>query len=157
MPDLFRGSVIDTADPQRRGRVRLRAPNIYGDAVTPWAPLCAPWGGSTAGPAVGDEVWIAFEAGDRDHPVCLGKVGGGEPGVEVPARPESDDLILRTRGGARILVGDAPGTAGGVRLCAGGAEIVVGEAGITIRNAAGVSLTLVGATISVTGDSSKAT
>jgi uncharacterized protein involved in type VI secretion and phage assembly len=72
----YRGVVADNRDPQNRGRLQLRVPEVFGESVEEWALPCAPYGGRLKGfyavPAPGDEVWVAFEAGEPHQPIWLG-------------------------------------------------------------------------------------
>jgi hypothetical protein len=65
---IYRGVVVDTADPDNRGRITLQVPQILGTAVTGWAwPII---GGYT--PIPGDGCWVMFEGGDPNFPLWLG-------------------------------------------------------------------------------------
>ena len=72
---VYRGVVVDNIDPQKSGRVRVRVPAISGNTDA-WAMPCLPGPGKDAAVGVqvqiGRGVWIAFEGGDPDYPVCLG-------------------------------------------------------------------------------------
>src|SRR5882672_9880548 len=92
----YRGFVSDNADPENRGRLRLRIPNVLGeDVVSGWALPCAPYGG-TAGqgfffvPDNDAGVWVEFERGLLEFPIWVGtfwaKPGGA---VEVPPPADS--------------------------------------------------------------------
>lgn len=88
---MYRGKVIDTADPKQVGRVRVQ---IYGyfDDITdtdniPWAvPILPIFSGAGTGhgwfavPAVGSEVMCFFEAGDIYQPVYFGEAPTGVHG-----------------------------------------------------------------------------
>jgi uncharacterized protein involved in type VI secretion and phage assembly len=58
--------VLDTRDPTRKGRVRLRIPAVSGDTPTGWAFVAG------AAPKEGDTVVVAFEEGDVRSPIVLG-------------------------------------------------------------------------------------
>lgn len=74
----YRGLVVDNADPEHLGRLRVRVPNVLGsDIVTGWALPCAPYGGDANQgllfiPEVGAGVWVEFEEGDLEFPIWVG-------------------------------------------------------------------------------------
>lgn len=82
---LYIGHVVDRADPEQLGRVRIRIPGLI-EPASAWAfPLGTVGGGSDgrgffAVPEVGAEVGVLFHQGDVDHPYYLcghwGKPGG---------------------------------------------------------------------------------
>jgi uncharacterized protein involved in type VI secretion and phage assembly len=88
---LYIGHVVDRADPEQLGRVRVRIPGLV-EPASAWAfPLGTVGGGSDrrgffAVPEAGAEVGVLFHQGDPDHPYFLcghwGKPGGT---TEVPA------------------------------------------------------------------------
>lgn len=81
---VYRGTVIDTADPLSKSRVRLAIPMIFGNAPTGWAeavlpPVIETVMDSTSTPqsnvvlpSAGSKVWVMFEAGNPDFPVWIG-------------------------------------------------------------------------------------
>lgn len=83
-PGLYRGVVVDNDDPEELLRVKVKVVQLLGpDAVLPWAwpsifPVC-----DAVAPAVGDPIWIMFEAGDIEHPVWMGSWASEDP----PPRP----------------------------------------------------------------------
>ena len=72
----YRGQVEDVDDPQARGRLRARIPDVLGNALSGWALPCAPFAGDGVGffavPERGTGVWVEFEAGDPSRPIWSG-------------------------------------------------------------------------------------
>jgi len=69
---VHRGMVVDATDPLLRGRLQVRVPGVLGEAVA-WALPAVPTRAEDL-PAVGNAVWILFEAGDPHSPVWLGAI-----------------------------------------------------------------------------------
>jgi uncharacterized protein involved in type VI secretion and phage assembly len=87
---LYIGQVVDRADPERLGRVRVKVPGLI-EPASAWAfPLGTVGGGSDrrgffAVPEVGAEVGVLFHQGDVDHPYFLcGHWGKPDGATEVP-------------------------------------------------------------------------
>lgn len=74
----YRGFVVDNADPENLGRLKLKVPSVLGtDVVTGWALPCSPYAGSANQgmlfiPEVDSGVWVEFEEGDLEFPVWVG-------------------------------------------------------------------------------------
>lgn len=81
------GLVTNNQDPDALGRVRVSYPTLGSDHEGWWARVTAPAAGTKRGvlmlPQVGDEVLLAFEHGDTEHPYVLGSVWNGT------AKPET--------------------------------------------------------------------
>lgn len=144
----YRGIVVDTDDPQERGRLRAKVPEVLGTLETGWALPCAPYAGDTTGlwaiPPVGAGVWIEFEGGgDPSRPVWVGCWwGDGQaPGDAV------DKVVLKTPAGHAVTIDDADGS---IRVEeSGGGVIVMDGDGITLEsNGAKIVLDSQGVTIS---------
>lgn len=69
---VHRGTVVDNADPLGRSRLFVRVPDVSGDQSV-WAAACLPATGTNLVPAIGADIWVAFEAGDAARPVWLGE------------------------------------------------------------------------------------
>jgi uncharacterized protein involved in type VI secretion and phage assembly len=87
---LYLGQVVDRADPERLGRVRVRVPGLL-EPASAWAfPLGTVGGGSErrgffAVPELGAEVGVLFHQGDPDHPFYLcGHWGRPDGSTELP-------------------------------------------------------------------------
>lgn len=65
-PGVYRGTVVDAADPLQQGRVQVVVPEARAEAT--WASVSRTVGAL----GVDEQVWVAFEAGQVEHPVVLG-------------------------------------------------------------------------------------
>lgn len=142
----YRGTIVDNADPARRGRVRVSVPGVLNSRTTPWAEICLPaFDGMTAAPpAIGSSVLVEFEAGDIRRPICTGKLWSGQDEPAPPAAP----LTFGLPDQATLSIGDAGGR--GITLRTGlGAMIAISDAGITISNGQGASISLNGPSVSI--------
>ncbi|WP_119730200.1 phage baseplate assembly protein V [Thermomonospora amylolytica] len=152
----YRGLVVDNADPERLGRLRLQVPSVLGDEVTTgWALPCVPYGGMAgqgllAIPDVGAGVWVEFEEGDLEFPVWVGtfwsrpggtselpkanEAGGGEATVPSGATRK----IFKSAGGHTIQIEDAEGEDMVlIHEAKNGHTVTLDAAGITITDGAG--------------------
>ena len=66
---IYRGTVVNTADPLMKGRLQINVPSQAFGAS--WAEPCREFK-STATPTIGTPVWVMFEAGDPARPVWMG-------------------------------------------------------------------------------------
>ncbi|NIP94722.1 MAG: hypothetical protein GWO24_15285, partial [Akkermansiaceae bacterium] len=95
---VWPGTVVDTNDPERKRRIRVRVDQVYGEASAtadnkipdnrlPWAIPGYGIGGAESGdfvvPPVGAGVWVAFWMGDPEYPVWL---GGWHGDGDIPDR-----------------------------------------------------------------------
>jgi uncharacterized protein involved in type VI secretion and phage assembly len=91
----YRAFVVDNADPEDRGRLRLKVPSVLNEEViSGWALPCVPYGGAANQgfffiPEVDAGVWVEFEGGNLDYPVWVGAYWG-KPGGESEAPKPND-------------------------------------------------------------------
>ena len=78
LSSIYRGRVMNNADPQASGRVQVAVPSVLGGGNI-WAETCMPFAGNPRPAGIGELVWVMFEGGDADRPVVIGRVGTGRP------------------------------------------------------------------------------
>ena len=82
----YRGIVFDNIDPQKLGRLQVQVPDVLGENISAWALPCVPYAGNQVGtflmPPIGANIWVEFEAGNKQHPIWSGCFWG--PG-EIPS------------------------------------------------------------------------
>jgi uncharacterized protein involved in type VI secretion and phage assembly len=156
----YRGTVVDTRDPQGIARLVAIVPDVLGTVPTAWAMPAVPFAGPGAGfvalPPVGAGVWIEFEQGDPDAPIwsgCWWGSGGELPTVaSATAAAGIGQVTIVTPGRHAIVISDLPGRAGGISLTTpGGARISVTGAEVVIDNGHGASIALIGNQVHITG------
>lgn len=119
----YRGTVVDTADPTKRARVKVKVPSVMGDKEL-WAMPCAPYAGASIGffalPPADTAIWVEFEGGSIDQPIwagCFWKDGEIDsadakegvafwktPGVTIRIDNDAGELLIETSGGSKITV-----------------------------------------------------
>lgn len=123
---LYRGVVSNNVDPEQQGRLAVVCPDVSGPSpvwALPCVPLTGPQTGLFGAPPVGAAVWLQFEAGAPDRPVCMGGLW-----------PE----------GSPVPVG------GGVRFSSpSGASLTISDAGVTLENGKGASIVLQGPAVTI--------
>jgi uncharacterized protein involved in type VI secretion and phage assembly len=158
------GLVRDVHDPEEQGRVKVSYPWLSADdSYAGWAPVARPMAGKERGywyaPEVDDEVLVAFEHGDLNHPMVLGFLHNGvdkPPGTDVNVRrvrtvsgnvldfndnSGQEQIHLHTRNGTKVTINETPSE---ITLeTVGGQKVMVSDAsGVTVFSpAAGVSVT----------------
>jgi uncharacterized protein involved in type VI secretion and phage assembly len=108
------GLVTNNQDPDRLGRVKIQFPWLSKDDESNWARIAAPMAGKNGAafflPEVDDEVLVAFEQGDIDHPYVLGALWNGRD------RPPADNQdghnnvrLIQSRSGHLVRLDDTNG------------------------------------------------
>lgn len=90
--------VKDVDDPNGEGKVKLTYPWLSEDYESNWVPIAVPMAGKERGhwfsPEVDDEVLVAFEHGDFDHPFVVGFLWNG---VDKPPDEANDRSVRRIK------------------------------------------------------------
>ena len=155
----YRGVVTDSADPNLRGRIKVRVPAVLGDAEV-WALPCVPYAGDKVGffflPEPGTAVWVEFEGGDPSYPIWTGCfwADGQVPDDGKPERKvlrtgkitlriddEADEVDLHTTSDAAVRLGDD------AVVDNAGATLTVGQGGVVSEHA-GAKLEVANAAVS---------
>ncbi len=140
------GRVEEVQDPQAEGRVKVSFPWMGEGAEGFWAPVASVMGGGGRGawfmPELGDEVLVAFEQGDVNHPYIVGFLHNGD---QRPPETDPQVRMLRSVNGHQIALRDpnpAAGDQGGIRIeDAHGNVIELENARITLRSVAQIEIT----------------
>jgi uncharacterized protein involved in type VI secretion and phage assembly len=160
------GLVTSVRDEAGIGRVQVRIPALHEDSdALVWARVAVPFAGGDRGafliPDVGDEVVIAFVAGDARHPVVIGSLWNG---ADAPPETLPGDTVDRWsftgKNGTRIAIveessgqetisfetpagvsGTLTDEAGGkVEFIAGGNTVTLETSGVSVQAGAGVTV-----------------
>jgi uncharacterized protein involved in type VI secretion and phage assembly len=107
------GIVTNNKDPDNLHRVKVRFPWLSNDVESHWARVAAPMAGKNRGayflPEVDDEVLVAFEHGQVDHPYVVGSLWNGKDNApESNADGENNHRTLRSRSGLTISLAMKP-------------------------------------------------
>jgi uncharacterized protein involved in type VI secretion and phage assembly len=170
--------VVDHGDPRHMGEVRVRYPWWGSDAPTRWTRVATPMAGPDRGmyflPQKGDEVLVAFEHADFDHPVVVGGLWNGDQkspyatangpndvrairsrrGHEIrfDDSDENAHLTLTTNAGNRVVLDDKRDSERLELTSSDGANRVVLDASGTVEIVGGKSLELSAPSVNVTAD-----
>ncbi len=153
--------VVDVADPDGQGRVRIRlpwSPDPGGSQYEAWARIATLMAGADRGtwfiPEVDDEVLVAFEQGDMRRPYVVGALWNGQdaPPERMDGGGENNIRAIVSRSGIRITMDD---TQGAVLLrleTPGGHSVLLddGQRSVTVQDSNGNSLKMESQGITVT-------
>ncbi|CAO3443982.1 phage baseplate assembly protein V [Azospirillum largimobile] len=96
-----------------QGRVRLEYPWLDRDLRSDWIPIASAMAGGGRGlfmmPEIGDEVLVAFQHGDFEHPVVVGFLWNG---VDKPPADDPRERVICSKNGHRIRFIDSTPSAG---------------------------------------------
>jgi uncharacterized protein involved in type VI secretion and phage assembly len=101
------GKVTEVEDPEGHGRIKVRYPHMD-DTATEWSSVASIMAGSDRGcffmPEVDDEVLLAFQHGDYDHPFIVGFVWNP---VQAPPSADPRQRMIRSKNGHTIRLIDS--------------------------------------------------
>ena len=67
----YSGRVVDSADPNFTGRIKVVVPSVFGEELEVVARPCVPYGHFFIPPSE-TLIWVEFEAGDPGSPIWVG-------------------------------------------------------------------------------------
>lgn len=151
--DIQRAVVTDNDDPEKLGRVKVKFPWLEADSN--WVRQATLHAGEERGffflPEVGDEVLVAFEQGNPDHPVIIGALynkTGVPPGDGT--RAINDVKVLMTKGGNKIMITDKSGSEEiAISTKDGKNQVVLAQSGPSITIKSDGDVTISGSNITI--------
>ena len=108
------GVVTNNKDEKKIGRIKLKFPWLSDNNETDWVRIATFMAGSERGsfflPEVGDEVLVAFEQGDLNHPYVIGALWNdtAKP-PETNADGKNNFRLIKSRSGHIIKLDDTAG------------------------------------------------
>jgi len=159
-PDMQLADVIDNADPQGQGRIKVKFKwECKTNDVTEWLRVITPDAGSSEKvsknrgfvfiPEIGDQVALTFEEGNIARPIVLGSVFHGKSGSGGSASNNSKSLTSKS--GHTVQLNDGGGIT--IKDKTGGNHIVVdGNNKVTVTSTQTVVMTNGTAAITLEGD-----
>ena len=142
----YRGTVVNSNDPLKRGRIQVEIPGLSNLIPSTWAMPCVPFAGIQSGmfmvPSERSGVWVEFEQGDPNSPIWVGGFWGESAEIPVDAlaaTPVSQPIVIQTAGQYTIVISDDPVQGITLKSPSGANRITINEQGITIT---GNSITL---------------
>jgi len=116
---VYAATVFNNVDPEQRGRLLLKIPDVLGNVPSTWAQPCLPLSGPT-GPTMGayfvplpeTGVWVMFQHGDVNRPVWIGcRIGSTAdvPPMALAAPPTLPPLLLQSITQDKLIISNAPG------------------------------------------------
>lgn len=125
-PALFLAKVVSVQDPQNRNQVQVRlynADGVSGQDGPVWARVAVPFAGGNRGaffiPDVGDEVVVAFLAGDPRGAIVLGSLWNGHDTAPVSiggSGQSVDRWVITGKAGTAISIVEQPASSATLTL-----------------------------------------
>ncbi len=108
------GIVTNVEDPDTLGRVKVKFPALPNGPESSWVRVVQPAAGAGRGfywlPHVEDEVLVAFEGGDVNHPYVLGSLWNGkDKPMKGAYAKDNTTVMIQTKSGHQIILDDKKG------------------------------------------------
>jgi len=150
---VYTAEVVDIVDPEGQGRVRVRLPwsvDGYGEEYQAWARVTTMMAGADRGtwfiPQEGDEVLVAFNAGDTRHPYVIGSMWNGQdnPPETMDSAGNNYAKTIQSKNGVRVSLNDQDGEESLTLETPGGQSFILkdGPGAIEIEDSNGNSIKL---------------
>jgi uncharacterized protein involved in type VI secretion and phage assembly len=127
------GIVKSLDDPAGLGRIELTFPKTSDSVRSSWARVAAALAGKDRGaffmPEIDDEVLVAFEDGDFDHPYIVGFLWNG---VDTTPETTHKNRVIKTPGGHQLRFEDTDGAKKVILKSNGGHQIEIDDTAETI-------------------------
>lgn len=124
------GQVVSRDDPDQQGRVQVSLPFLGGQNDSYWAPVATLLAGGSSGswfmPEIGDEVLIAFNQEDVNHPYILGFLWNGQ---DQPPDNNPKHRTILTPGHNMLQFDDSDGATKITVQSASGQSITIDDSG----------------------------
>jgi uncharacterized protein involved in type VI secretion and phage assembly len=132
-PGVVTGVVKNLSDPDGQGRIELQFPWLSDSVRSSWAPVASALAGKERGaffmPEIDDEVLVAFEHGDVNHPFIVGFLWNG---VDTPPETTNQNRVIKTPGGHQLRFEDTDGAKKVVLKSNGGHHVEIDDSAETI-------------------------
>lgn len=149
---VYPAIVVDVADPDGQGRVRIRlpwSPDTSEASYEAWARIATLMAGGDRGswfiPEVNDEVLVGFEAGNPSRPYVVGALWNGTdaPPETMDGSGDNNLRTIKSRSGIVLQFDDTNGSEKLTLETPRGQTVVLddGEGSVTIRDSNGNSAT----------------
>jgi len=132
-PGVVTGLVKNLNDPDGQGRIELQFPWLSESVRSSWAPVASALAGKERGaffmPEIDDEVLVAFEHGDFNHPFIVGFLWNG---VDTPPETTNQNRVIKTPGGHQLRFEDKDGAKKVILKSNGGHQVEIDDSAETI-------------------------
>lgn len=152
---VYTAIVVDIVHPEQRPRVKVSFPWLAEwerDGFTIWARLSTPMAGGGRGiwhvPEVGEEVLVAFSAGDSNQPIVIGSLWNGvdEPPEQMDQSGDNNIRSLTSRSGHKLEFDDSDGSGTVTLTTTNGNRLILDDVAdeITVEHHGGATITMDG-------------